>query len=108
MFWRKKKDDERRKFAEEQCKELEAIMKANPPESEAYKAAQISRENLLKELKEGPNELRNSLILEGIRVLEGLGLMAGGTLIESCGFLVPTRKFQELNIIDRLTHRASK
>lgn len=91
-------------FAVRKVQELEAIMDSEDPTTDRYKDAQASRAELIKEINgRGNSNIKESLVNGTIRFVTGVGLMITGTAIESVGFLVPTRKLSDCNIISRFT-----
>lgn len=106
MFAKWKERKEKIAWNVKKVHELEAIMDVEEPTSDRYKAAQASRAELIKEIngRDGnSSSIKDSLILEGVRVIGGATLMVVGTAIESVGFMVPTRSINNLLQTKRFT-----
>ena len=96
MFVVKKTTTASKNWTLNKIQELEAIMDKYPPESEEYKAAQNSRERLMKEIETDP-EVKKSIL----KMISGWGLFAGSSLLEAYGLLPPVRWFNTLRLTDK-------
>ena len=108
MFFKKKqKPQQNVEWTLKQMEELQKVMEANPPESDAYKAAQASWEGFAKTLgwNSEENPVKTGFINSLFRVGEGIVLTVVCTATESFGFLVPTHSLQNVNLIERFTHK---
>lgn len=102
MFFKKKTQDV--EWIRKQMAKLQVDMETYSPDSQQYKAAQESWTSFAQMLDKN-DPVKTGLINTVFRIAEGSVLTVVCTLTESFGFLVPTHSLNNVNLIQKFTHR---